>query len=61
LMFEVLGLIDIGWMIVPLQEQGYWCPPVFGHDEVDYAMALAVISYMKSPSGLRTAGVPMTW
>jgi hypothetical protein len=21
--FEVLGLVDIGWVIVPLQEQGY--------------------------------------
>jgi hypothetical protein len=21
--FEALGLVDIGWMIVPLQEQGY--------------------------------------
>jgi hypothetical protein len=39
-MFESLGLVDVGWVIVPLQEQGYWCPPVFGHDEVDYAVAL---------------------
>jgi hypothetical protein len=46
-MFEALGLIDVGWMIVPLQEQGYWCPPVFGHDEVDYEVALAVIGYLK--------------
>jgi hypothetical protein len=46
-MFEALGLIDIGWMIVPLQEQGYWCTPVFGHDEVDYAVALAVIGYFE--------------
>jgi hypothetical protein len=59
-MFEALGLIDVGWMIVPLQEQGYWCPPVFGHDKVDYVVALAVIGYLE-PSGLRTAGVPMTW
>jgi hypothetical protein len=46
--FEALGLVDIGWMIVPLQEQGYWCPLVFGHDEVDYAVALAVIGYLKA-------------
>jgi hypothetical protein len=58
--FEALGLVDVGWMVVSLQEQGYWCPPVFGHDEVDYAVALAVIGYLE-PSGLRTAGVPMTW
>jgi hypothetical protein len=48
LVFEALGLVDIGWMIVPLQEQGYWCPPVFGHDEVDYAVALAVIGYLEA-------------
>jgi hypothetical protein len=47
-MFEALGLIDIGWMIVPLQEQGYWCPPVFGHDEVDYVVALAAIGYLEA-------------
>jgi hypothetical protein len=41
--FEALGFIDVGWMIVPLQERGYWCPPVFGHDEVDYAVTLTVI------------------
>jgi hypothetical protein len=46
-MFEALGLIDVGWMIVPLQEQSYWCPPVFGHDKVDYAVALAVIGYLE--------------
>jgi hypothetical protein len=46
-MFEALGLIDIGWMIVPLQEQGYWCPLVVGHDEVDYAVALIVIGYLE--------------
>jgi hypothetical protein len=46
LVFEALGLVDIGWMIVPMQEQGYWCLPVFGHDEVDYAVALAVIGYL---------------
>jgi hypothetical protein len=48
LVFEALGLVDIGWVIVPLQEQGYWCPPVFGHDEVDYAVALAVIGYLEA-------------
>jgi hypothetical protein len=46
--FEALGLVDIGWMIVPMQEQGYWCLPVFGHDEVDYAVALAVIGYLEA-------------
>jgi hypothetical protein len=46
-MFEALGLIDVGWMIVTLQEHGYWCPPVFGHDKVDYAVALAVIGYLE--------------
>jgi hypothetical protein len=46
--FVALGLVDAGWMIVPLQEQGYWCLPVFGHDEVDYAVALAVIGYLEA-------------
>jgi hypothetical protein len=35
-------------MIVPLQEQCYWCPLVFGHNEVDYAVALAVIGYLEA-------------
>jgi hypothetical protein len=46
LVFEVLGLVDIGWMVVSLQEQGYWCPPVFGHNEVDYVVAFAVVGYL---------------
>jgi hypothetical protein len=46
-MSEALGLVDIGWMIVHMQEQGYWCPPVFGHDEVNYVVALAVIGYLE--------------
>jgi hypothetical protein len=46
--FEALGLVDVGWMIVPLQEQGYWCPPVFGHNKVDYVVALAVIGYLEA-------------
>jgi hypothetical protein len=44
--FEALGLVDIGWMVVSLQEQGYRCPPVFGHDEVDYAVAFGVVGYL---------------
>jgi hypothetical protein len=43
--FEALGLVDITWLVVSLQEQGYWCPPVFGHDEVYYAVALIVVGY----------------
>jgi hypothetical protein len=45
--FEALGLIAVDWVIVPLQVQGYWCPLVFGHDEVDYAVALAVVGYLE--------------
>jgi hypothetical protein len=45
--FEALGLIVVSWMIIPLQVQGYWCPLVFGHDVVDYAVALAVIGYLE--------------
>jgi hypothetical protein len=40
--FDALGLVDITWMVISLQEQGYWCPPVFGHDKVDDAMTLDV-------------------
>jgi hypothetical protein len=47
LVFEALGLIVVGWMIVPLQVQGYWCPPVFGHDEVDYVVTLTIIGYLE--------------
>jgi hypothetical protein len=46
--FEVLGLVDIIWMVISLQEQGYWGPLVFGHDEVDDAMALGVGGYLQT-------------
>jgi hypothetical protein len=46
--FEALGLVDIAWMVISLQELGYWCPPVFGHDEVDYAVALSVVGYLEA-------------
>jgi hypothetical protein len=48
LVFEALGFVDIAWMVISLQEQGYWCPPVFGHDEVDYAVALGVVGYLEA-------------
>jgi hypothetical protein len=48
LVFEALGLVDITWMVISLQEQGYWGPPVFGHDEVDNAMALGVGGYLQT-------------
>jgi hypothetical protein len=44
---EALGLIAVNWVIVPLQVQGYWGPPDFGHDEVDYAVALTVVGYLE--------------
>jgi hypothetical protein len=47
-MFEALGLVDIAWMVISLQEQGDWCPPVFGHDEVDYVVALGVVGYLEA-------------
>jgi hypothetical protein len=43
---EALGLVDIAWMVISLQEQGDWCSPVFGHDEVDYAVAFGVVGYL---------------
>jgi hypothetical protein len=46
--FEALGLVDIACMVISLQEHGYWCPPVFGHDEVDYAVALGVVGYLEA-------------
>jgi hypothetical protein len=44
--FEALGLVDIGWVVVSLQEQGYRCPLVFSHNEVDYAVALGIVGYL---------------
>jgi hypothetical protein len=38
-----------------LQVQCYWCPPVFGHDKVDNAVAFGVLSY------LQTFGVTDSW
>jgi hypothetical protein len=46
--FEALGLVDIARMVVSLQKQGYWCPSVFGHDEVDYVVALGVVSDLEA-------------
>jgi hypothetical protein len=46
--FEALGLVDITWMVISLQEHDYWCPPVFGHDEVDYAVALSVVGFLEA-------------
>ena len=43
---EALGLVDVTWMVISLQEQGDWCSPVFGHDEVDYAVAFGVVGYL---------------
>jgi hypothetical protein len=43
---EALGLVDVAWMVISLHEQGDWGPLIFGHDEVDYAMALGVVGYL---------------
>jgi hypothetical protein len=43
---EELGLVDDTWVVISLQEQGYWGPPIFSHDEVDDAMALGVVGYL---------------
>jgi hypothetical protein len=43
---EALGLVDVTWMVISLQEQGDWRAPVFGHDEVNYAVAFGVIGYL---------------
>jgi hypothetical protein len=43
---EALGIVDVAWMVISLEEQGDWGLPIFGHDEVDYAMALGVIGYL---------------
>jgi hypothetical protein len=43
---EALGLVDFAWMVISLQEQGDWRSPVFGHDEVDYAVAFGVVGYL---------------
>jgi hypothetical protein len=45
-MLEAFDLIDITWMVMALQIQSYWGPPIFSHDEVDNAMAFGVISYL---------------
>jgi hypothetical protein len=43
---EAFGLVDVAWMVISLQEQGDWCSPVFGHDEVDYVVAFGVVGYL---------------
>jgi hypothetical protein len=46
LVLEALGLVDVAWVVISLQEQGDWCPSIFGHDEVDYAVAFDVVGYL---------------
>jgi hypothetical protein len=46
LVLEALDLVDVAWMVIFLQEHGDWCSPVFGHDEVDYAVAFGIIGYL---------------
>jgi hypothetical protein len=46
LVLEALGLVDVTWMVISLQEQGDWRAPVFSHDEVNYAVAFGVIGYL---------------
>jgi hypothetical protein len=43
---EALGLVDVAWMVISLQEQGDWCLPVFGHDDIDYWVAFGVVGYL---------------
>jgi hypothetical protein len=43
---EALGLVDVTWMVISLQEQGDWRAPVLGHDEVNYAVAFGVVGYL---------------
>jgi hypothetical protein len=46
LVLEALGLVDVSWMVISLQEQGDWSSAIFGHDEVDYAVAFGVVGYL---------------
>jgi hypothetical protein len=43
---EALCHIDVAWMVISLQKQGDWRVPVFGHDEVNYAVAFSVVGYL---------------
>jgi hypothetical protein len=46
LVLEAIGLVDVAWMVISLQEKGDWCSPIFSHDEVDYAVAFGVVGYL---------------
>jgi hypothetical protein len=46
--FEAFGLVNIAWVVISLQEHGYWCPSVFGHDEVDYEVTLGAVGYLEA-------------
>jgi hypothetical protein len=58
--FEALGFVDIAWMVISLQEQG------IGARQSSVMMRLTMQWPSMSlviwrPSGLRMAGMPMTW
>jgi hypothetical protein len=57
---EALGLVDVAWMVISLQEQGDWCSPVFGMTRLTMQWP-SVSLVICRPSGLWTVGVPMTW
>jgi hypothetical protein len=40
-MFQSFGLIAIGWVVMALEVQCYWGPPVFGHYKVNDLVAVA--------------------
>jgi hypothetical protein len=44
--FKSFGLVAVVGMIVTLQVQCYWGPLVFGHDEIDNAVAFCVLRYL---------------
>jgi hypothetical protein len=48
LVLQPFGLVAIGWVVMALEVQCYWGPPVFSHYKVDDPVAVSVLRYLQA-------------
>jgi hypothetical protein len=57
---QPFGLVAIEWVVMALEVQCYWGPPVFGYYKIDDPVVVVVLRYLQAFE-IMTAGVLMTW
>ena len=45
--FKSFGFAMVGGVVVALKVNDDWCPPVFGHYQIDYPMPVGVLCYLQ--------------